>query len=100
MNIKAFLKDKVGHFKDLPEDALEKLLTQAQITTFEPNEAIIEFGEEGRFMGVLLEGKAEVSFMDNLVPPEHDVVELFADRCDVAYTVGGLHLSSKICGTN
>lgn len=65
MNIKAFLKNKVEHFKDFPEDTLEKLLTQAQITTFEPNEAIIEFGEEGRFMGVLLEGQAEVSIMDN-----------------------------------
>ena len=71
MDIKAFLKDKVEHFKDLPEDTRERLVTQAQITTFEPNETIIEFGEEGRFMGVLLEGQAEVSVIDNSGEKQH-----------------------------
>ena len=56
-----FLSTKVALFKDFPEDKLDELIRGARTTTFEPNEALIEFGEEGRFLGVILDGSAEVS---------------------------------------
>ncbi len=41
----------------IPE--LEKLVAQSQVKTFVPNEVIIEFGQPGKFLGVVLEGMAE-----------------------------------------
>ena len=46
-----FLKEKVELFKDFPPEKMDELAAGSTITTFEPNEAIIEFGEEGRFLG-------------------------------------------------
>ena len=64
-NISDFLRKNVSLFKDLPEDKIQQLLKGARVTTFEPNEAVVEFGEEGRFLGVVLEGEAEVSYADD-----------------------------------
>ena len=61
----AFLKERVSLFGEFPETALKELVDGARIDTFEPNEAIIAFGEEGRFLGVLLDGEAEVSTTDD-----------------------------------
>ncbi|MFC1462517.1 acetate/propionate family kinase [Verrucomicrobiota bacterium] len=61
----AFLKNSVSLFSNFPKAALQELVDGARIDTFEPNEAIIAFGEEGRFLGVLLEGEAEVSTTDD-----------------------------------
>lgn len=60
-----FLQKEVGLFKDFPVRLLEELVRGSRITTFEPNEAIISFGEEGRFLGILLDGEAEVSVTDD-----------------------------------
>ena len=59
------LKGEVALFKDFPDDRLRELVEGSEVATFEGNEAVIEFGEEGRFMGVLLEGKAEVVVADD-----------------------------------
>ncbi|MBN1422090.1 MAG: acetate/propionate family kinase [Planctomycetes bacterium] len=61
----AFLRTKLALFRDAPEDELRALVAAARIATFESNEPIIEFGEEGRFLGVLLDGEAEVSVTDD-----------------------------------
>jgi acetate kinase len=61
----AFLHARVELFKDFPDDRLEELLEGSRVTTFEPNEAIIQFGDEGRCMGVILAGRAEVSVTDD-----------------------------------
>ncbi len=61
----AFLKNHVALFGDFSDDSLAALIDQAREITFEPNEAVIEFGEEGRFLGILLEGSAEVSVVDD-----------------------------------
>lgn len=60
-----FLKEQVPLFKDFPDARLKELVEGAQVSTFEPNEAIIGFGEEGRFLGIMLEGEAEVSVTDD-----------------------------------
>ncbi len=64
--IMSFLKEKVELFKGLPEDTLRKLVEESQLTTFEKNEAVIEYGEQGRFLGVLIEGEAKASVTDNM----------------------------------
>ncbi|MBI4705302.1 MAG: acetate/propionate family kinase [Deltaproteobacteria bacterium] len=60
-----FLKERVALFEGFAEEPLGRLVAASTVTTFEPNEAIIEFGEEGRFLGVLLEGEAEASIADD-----------------------------------
>lgn len=60
-----FLKNSVPLFLGFTDEKLKELVKGSRLTTFEPNEAIIEFGEEGRFMGVLLEGEAAVSTMND-----------------------------------
>jgi acetate kinase len=61
----AFLHEKVELFKEFPPDRLDELVKGSRQTTFEGNEAVIEFGEEGWFLGVLLSGQAEASVTDN-----------------------------------
>ena len=61
----AFLREKVELFKDFPEPRLKELIAGSRVTTFEGNEAVIEFGEEGRFLGVLITGQAEAAVTDN-----------------------------------
>jgi acetate kinase len=65
LDIVAFLKSQVEFFKDFPDDRLKELVQGSHVTTFEPNEAIIACGEEGRFMGIILDGTAEASVTDD-----------------------------------
>ncbi|MFC2146180.1 acetate/propionate family kinase [Acidobacteriota bacterium] len=60
-----FLREQVELFRDFPQKLLEKLVAEVRVTTFEPNEAIIEFGSEGRWLGVMIEGEAEASVTDD-----------------------------------
>jgi len=60
-----FLKNNVPLFQDFADQQLKVIVEGSRIVTFEPHEAIIEFGEEGRFLGVLLEGEAEASITDD-----------------------------------
>ncbi|HLC15316.1 MAG TPA: acetate/propionate family kinase [Thermodesulfovibrionia bacterium] len=60
-----FLTNHVELFKDFPMEMFEELIKGSRVVTFERNEAIIEFGEEGRFFGVMLEGEAEASLIDD-----------------------------------
>ncbi len=64
-NIHNFLKENVQLFKDFPDESLQKIIDESRVVTFEANEAIIEFGEEGRFLGVLIDGEAVASNTDN-----------------------------------
>lgn len=56
--IKDFLRNNVKLFLTFPEKRLEKLIQASYIRSFEQNEGIIEFGEQGTFLGVLLKGEA------------------------------------------
>ena len=60
-----FLQKEVPLFKDFPSERLENLIVGSRVTTFEPNEAILSFGEEGHFLGILIDGEAEVSVTDD-----------------------------------
>jgi len=46
-------------FQGMSPDELARLCEQSEVRTFRPGEAIIHFGEPGRFLGVVLEGEAE-----------------------------------------
>lgn len=59
-----FVRKKVPALAALPEDELARLLDESRVVTFEAQEAIIEFGDEAAFLGVLLEGQAELSIAD------------------------------------
>lgn len=61
----SFLKDHVALFDGFDAGRLATLVAGSRLVTFEPNESIIEFGEEGRFLGVLLDGEAEISVTDD-----------------------------------
>jgi len=60
-----FLQSHVTLFRGFPADRLAQMVDGSRVTTFEPKEAIVEFGEEGRFLAILLDGKAEVSVTDD-----------------------------------
>lgn len=66
-----FLKNQVALFKGFPDARLKELAEGSRVTTFEPKEAIIRFGEEGRFLGILLDGEAEVSVTDDSGEKHH-----------------------------
>ena len=54
LDIVEFLKSRVELFRDFPDDRLRELAEGSKVATFEPNEAAIVFGEEGRFLGVVI----------------------------------------------
>lgn len=60
-----FLSQHVTLFRDFPADRLERVLAGSRVASFEPNEAIKKFGDSHRFLGVLIEGRAEVSVVDD-----------------------------------
>jgi acetate kinase len=61
----AFLQNNVELFKDFPQDRMLQLIEGSRLTTFEGNEAVLKFGEEGRILGILLSGQAEAAVTDN-----------------------------------
>ncbi|MBN1307437.1 MAG: acetate/propionate family kinase [Chitinispirillaceae bacterium] len=60
-----FLLTRVELFAGFPRDNLERMIAGSRIGTFEPHEAIIEFGEENRSFFVLIDGEAEVAVTDD-----------------------------------
>jgi len=66
-----FLRNNVAVFRDFPDARLKELVEGSRVITFEPNEAVIRFGEEGRFLGIHLEGEAEVSVTDDSGEKHH-----------------------------
>jgi acetate kinase len=63
--IMAFLKDQVALFREFTDAKRDQLIRESRIVTFDPGEAIIKFGEEGLFLGVVLDGEAEASVTDD-----------------------------------
>jgi len=56
-----FLKQRVGLCRDFSDPRLEQLVEASWEAFYEPNEAILEFGEDATFLGVLLNGEVAVS---------------------------------------
>ena len=60
-----FLLDKASLFESFGRDSIETIVEGSELRTFEGNESIIQCGDEGRFIGVLLDGHGEISVADN-----------------------------------
>ncbi|MGB0129805.1 MAG: acetate/propionate family kinase [Rhodocyclaceae bacterium] len=56
-----FLLEKVALFEGFERGEVEQIVAASDYRSFEGSESIIACGEEGRFMGVLVSGHAEVS---------------------------------------
>ena len=46
-------------FKKFSQSELKRLVGKSHVKTFAPKEVIIQFGQPGRFLGIVLEGEAE-----------------------------------------
>ncbi len=64
-DLKRFFLEQVRLFESFPADKVEEILAGSHLATFEGNEAILETGDEGRFIGVVIDGSAEISVSDN-----------------------------------
>ena len=60
-----FLLEKSPLFESFGRDSVAAIVEGSELRTFEGNESIIQCGEEGRFIGVLLDGHGEISVADN-----------------------------------
>ena len=65
IDLKRFFLEQVRLFETFPADKVEEIVGLSRLATYEGNEAILETGDEGRFMGVLISGHAEISLTDN-----------------------------------
>jgi acetate kinase len=56
-----FLKQRVTLCRYFSDEHLGQLVAESRVVSYEPNEAVVEFGENANFLGVLLEGDLAVS---------------------------------------
>ena len=61
----SFLLKQVPLFESFTPDGIESIVDGSELRTFEGNESIIQCGEEGRFIGALIDGHGEISVADN-----------------------------------
>jgi acetate kinase len=62
--LKKFLREKVSLFEGFDAKQVALIADESELRTFEGSEAIIECGDEGSFIGVLVSGHAQVSVAD------------------------------------
>jgi acetate kinase len=55
---------KLPLFQSFPVAELKRLIKEGDLKTFSPGDTIIEFGQPGRFLGIVLEGEAEAVITD------------------------------------
>jgi acetate kinase len=65
IDLKRFFLEQVRLFENFPADQVEEIVIKSRLATYEGNEAILETGDEGRFIGVMISGHAEISMTDN-----------------------------------
>jgi acetate kinase len=65
MDITRFMLSNVPMFAGFSAEQIAGLIEGSDVCTYEVNEAVIEFGEHGRFLGILIDGEAEVSVTDD-----------------------------------
>src|ERR1700758_3725613 len=63
MDTGAFLKERVGLFKDFSADRIKELVDGSVMRSFEANEAIAHQGAEATHFGVVLSGTVAASAM-------------------------------------
>ena len=65
IDLKRFFLEQVKLFESFSADKVEEIVLCSKLDTYEGNEAILETGDEGKFIGVLIDGHAEISTTDN-----------------------------------
>ena len=65
IDLKRFFLEQVRLFENFSADKVEEIVIKSRLATYEGNEAILETGDEGRFIGVVISGHAEISMTDN-----------------------------------
>ncbi len=65
IDLKRFFLEQVRLFENFPADRIEEIVIQSRLATYEGNEAILETGDEGHQIGVMISGHAEISTSDN-----------------------------------
>jgi acetate kinase len=60
-----FLLEKVKLFGSFSRSTVEAIVAGSELRTFEGNESIIQCGDEGSFIGVLVSGHGEISIADS-----------------------------------
>lgn len=60
-----FFLEQVRLFGSFAADKVQEIVAQSKLKTFEGNEAILECGDEGHFLGILVSGQAVMSVSDN-----------------------------------
>lgn len=65
IDLKRFFLEQVRLFETFPADKVEEIVIKSRLATYEGNEAILETGDEGRYIGVVISGHAEISVTDN-----------------------------------
>ncbi len=61
IDLKRFFLEQVRLFENFPADKVEEIVIKSRLATYEGNEAILETGDEGKFIGVMISGHAEIS---------------------------------------
>ena len=59
--ISGFLRKRVSLFEHLSENKMAEILNGSRVISYESNEAVVRFGEDADFLGVVLEGKLSAS---------------------------------------
>ncbi|PKO33149.1 MAG: acetate/propionate family kinase [Betaproteobacteria bacterium HGW-Betaproteobacteria-7] len=65
IDLKRFFLEQVPLFAHFPADKVEEIVIKSRLATYEGNEAILETGDEGHCIGVMISGHAEISLTDN-----------------------------------
>jgi acetate kinase len=65
IDLNKFFLEQVRLFESFPADKVETIVAASRLATFEGNEAILATGDEGKFIGVMIDGHAEISITDN-----------------------------------
>ena len=65
VDLKRFFLEQVRLFETFSADKVEEIVIKSRLATYEGNEAILETGDDGRFIGVVISGHAEISMSDN-----------------------------------
>lgn len=63
--LQTFLQERVSLFQGFPPERVQEVASGSRVASFEPHEAIVEFGEDATFLGVLLDGAACRSIVSN-----------------------------------
>lgn len=65
IDLKRFFLEQVPLFENFPADQVEAIVIKSRLATYEGNEAMLETGDEGRSIGVMISGHGEISLTDN-----------------------------------